>query len=200
MIKNIVFDLGNVLVKFKPRQFLNDLFTDENVIDFLFDFYFQSGLWNQYDQGLFTKEGMIDQGQQVHPEYKDEIVQMMNRWVEYVVEVESSIQVLEKYKGHFSLYVLSNVPEDYYQYVIENLSIFKYMDGGIYSYQEKIIKPDTRIYRRLLEKYNLQADECLFIDDKLENIEKANELGFYTIHLKELSELENELKVMLDEM
>ena len=96
--------------------------------------------------------------------------------------------------------MLSNIPKDNYDYFFQTYDLHTYLVGGVYSYQEKLIKPDPEIFKILLNKYNLKANECLFIDDKLENIESAKTLGFHVIHLTNPLDLRNKIEEKLYEM
>lgn len=200
MIKNIVFDIGNVLATFKPKDFLIDLFKDPKLADQFFEVYFTK-LWHEYDQGLYTKEQMIQKGLQKMPNQKEEINKMMNIWTSHVVGIQENLDLIDTYqKKGYRVYILSNLPEDSYVYLKERYGFIDQVDGGIYSYQHKLIKPDVKIYETLLEKYDLKADECIFVDDKEENIKAAKELGFYTIWLKNHTQLSTLLKENLNEV
>lgn len=177
MIKNIVLDIGNVLCTFDPETMLNELFEDSVVEEQLMGIYFSS-LWDQYDQNLLTKEKMIEIGRLQAPELEGEIRKLMREWVRHVDLIEENMDFMQHLHDlGFGVYILSNIPEDCYLYLKEN-GLFRDIDGGIFSYQERKIKPDFAIYKALLQKYELDASECLFIDDKAENIEAARTLGF----------------------
>ncbi|MBQ0066438.1 MAG: HAD family phosphatase [Firmicutes bacterium] len=200
MIKNVVFDLGNVLARFNLNDVLNSLTEDQKMKDDIFQFYFQSGLWHEYDHGLHSQKEMIEMGQERYPEYKEIIVQFMHTWSEFVLPIPSSMEVLEEYSQRKDCYILSNIPEDCFTFIKEKTPILKMVKGGVYSYQEKRIKPDLELYRILLNKYRLKASECLFIDDRIENVEAALHLGFQAIHLRDVSKLKEEIEVKLHEM
>lgn len=200
MVKNIIFDIGNVLATFQPRDFLYELFHDDQIVDCFFDVFFQE-LWHKYDQGLYSLEDMISLGIKELPNYENEIRFMMNEWVNYVRPIDSSMQIIKTYKEKgYHLFILSNIPEDSYLYLKNNFDFIQKMDGGIYSYQDLLIKPDKRIYELLLMRYSLNANESLFIDDKLENIEAASSLGFQTIHCTDYHELPRKIEEKLNEM
>ena len=200
MIKNIIFDLGNVLVTFQPHTFLNDLIHDEKIENQLFEIYFQRGWWHLYDQGLYSTEDMIQKGIDIYPQYESYIRLMMKKWVEYVIPIPQNIQVLMNVKNDFDVYILSNIPKDDHMYLEQNYDFMKEVKGAIYSYQEKLIKPDKKIFTLLCEKYTINPRECLFIDDKEENIQSAMELGFHTIHLTNAFDLETKLKEFIYEV
>lgn len=200
MIKNIVFDLGNVLARFNLNDVLNTLTNESKIKEDLLEFYFRSGLWNLYDQGLFTQEEMIQKGVTAYPAYETIIVDFMHHWSEFVLPIPSSMEVLEKVNQTKNCFILSNIPEDCYHFVKEKTPIFSLVQGGVYSYQEKRIKPDLELYKILLSRYRLKAEECLFIDDKIENVQAAQKLGFQVIHLIDATKLEEEIEVKLHEM
>ena len=127
---------------------------------------------------------MIEIGRLQAPELEGEIRKLMREWVRHVDLIEENMDFMQHLHDlGFGVYILSNIPEDCYLYLKEN-GLFRDIDGGIFSYQERKIKPDFAIYKALLQKYELDASECLFIDDKAENIEAARTLGFYTLKCK----------------
>lgn len=200
MVKNIVFDIGNVLATFKPKDFLMDIFKDAKLADQFFEVFF-TRLWHEYDQGLYTKEQMIQKGLQKMPDQKEKIKNMMDIWTSYVVGIQKNIDLIHIYqKKGYKVYILSNIPEDSYIYLKEHYNFIDQVDGGIYSYQHKLIKPDVEVFEVLLDQYDLKANECIFIDDKKENIRAAERLGFYTIWLKDHAKLATLLKENLNEV
>lgn len=200
MVKNIVFDIGNVLATFKPKDFLMDIFKDAKLADQFFEVFFTK-LWHEYDQGLYTKEQMIQKGLQKMPDQKEKIKNMMDVWTSYVVGIQKNIDLIHIYqKKGYKVYILSNIPEDSYIYLKEHYNFIDQVDGGIYSYQHKLIKPDVEVFEVLLDQYDLKANECIFIDDKKENIRAAERLGIYTIWLKDHAKLATLLKENLNEV
>lgn len=78
-----------------------------------------------------------------------------------------------------------------YEYMKHILDDF---DGGVYSYQEHFIKPNKEIYKRIIDKYNLEKEECVFFDDNIENVKSANEFGLKSFVFKNISDIEEVLK------
>ena len=103
-----------------------------------------------------------------------------------------------KEKG-YNLFFLSNFHDKAFQIVAEEYKFFRLFDGGVVSYREKIIKPNLEIYRRLLDRYNLNPEECIFIDDVNENVIAGEQVGIKGIHLKDVSILREELEKYLVE-
>ena len=200
MVKNIIFDIGNVLATFKPKDFLMYLFKDPTLVDQFFEVFFTK-LWHEYDQGLYTKEQMVQKGLQKMPDQKEKINKMMDVWTSYVVGIQENLDLIRIYqKKGYKVFILSNLPEDSYIYLKEHYDFIYQVDGGIYSYQHKLIKPDVKIFKALLDQYNLKANECIFIDDTEVNIRAAETLGFYTIWLKDHTQLATLLKENLNEV
>ena len=134
MIKNIVFDLGNVLVTFDPKSFLKDLIHNKKIEEDLYSFYFHSDLWILYDQGSYSNEDMIQKGIQIYPQYEKYIRSVIERWVEYVIPIVDNIQLLDLYTN-YSLYIISDIPQYNYDYLNKHYSFLQKVNGGIYSYQ-----------------------------------------------------------------
>ncbi len=179
---NIILDLGNVVVSFQPDYVLASLFEDTKVQDTIKELYF-GPLWHAYDHGRYTVKEMIDLGKEKFPMYAKEMEVFMRHWTQYIEPIESSVALIQSLKkdGH-KVYLLSNLPEDCFIHIRDELGIMDLVDGGVYSYQERCIKPDFKIYETLLKKYDIMANDCLFVDDRIENIRAAQALGLDTIH------------------
>ena len=197
MLKNIVFDLGNVLVKFDSNELIYSFFNErqEEVKSFYFD-----SLWNEYDQGLYSVEEMIEKGVKQFPELKSDIKELMYHWTEFVFPLEKNIEYINELKKlGYNVYILSNIPEDDTKY-LRSCGVFDNIDGGVFSYEVKKIKPDPEIFHILLKKYNLFASECLFLDDRKDNVVTASNLGFETIEVKDSSKVVDLLKEKISEV
>lgn len=197
MLKNIVFDLGNVLVKFDSNELIYSFFNkrQEEVKSFYFD-----SLWNEYDQGLYSVEEMIEKGVKQFPELELSIKKLMYHWTEFVIPLKDNVAYIKDLKRFgYKVYILSNIPEDDTKY-LRSLGVFDNIDGGVFSYEYKKIKPDPEIFNILLEKYNLKASECLFLDDRKDNVESASNLGFETIEVKDSSKVIDLIKEKISEV
>lgn len=198
MVKNVVFDIGNVLATFKPKEVMEEFFQDEKAARDLYELFFASGLWNDYDQGLYNGHSLKQIAIEKMPMYQREILALIPGWAKYVRPIDSSLQMIKELKKQgYGIYILSNIPEDSYVYLKDQTSLFDDIDGGIFSYQVQVIKPDRRIYECLLEKYGLKSEECLFIDDRKENVEMALSLGFSGIHCQDPNDLKEEVRKVL---
>ncbi|WP_295252791.1 HAD family phosphatase [uncultured Catenibacterium sp.] len=192
-MKNIVFDLGRVLLSYEPLEWLKKKnYTHDNE---LFAIIFQNPLWVRLDEGTITREEFTEKLNNEYPELALDIETIMEEWIELLHPIENNIKLLSQLKEKgYSLYVISNFHLDAYERFLKKQDWFTLFDGAIISAKEKLIKPDLKIYELLLERYHLNADECLFIDDSLDNIKACKEIGMDGIHLPDNSKLEEELK------
>lgn len=197
MLKNIVFDLGNVLVKFDSNELIYSFFNEkqEEVKSFYFD-----SLWDEYDQGLYSVEEMIEKGVKQFPELELSIKKLMYHWTESVIPLKDNVAYIKDLRRFgYKVYILSNIPEDDTKY-LRSLGVFDNIDGGVFSYEYKKIKPDPEIFHILLKKYNLKASECLFLDDRKDNVVSACNLGFETIEVKDSSKVIDLIKEKISEV
>lgn len=129
MLKNIVFDLGNVLVKFDSNELIYSFFNkrQEEVKSFYFD-----SLWNEYDQGLYSVEEMIEKGVKQFPELELCIKKLMYHWTEFVIPLKDNVAFIKDLKRlGYNVYILSNIPEDDTKY-LRSLGVFDNIDGGVF--------------------------------------------------------------------
>lgn len=182
MVKNIIFDLGNVLLNFKPIVYLHTQISDKAKVQEIYEEIFTSKEWLMLDRGMITEEDAINEICNRSTENTELIKLAMNNWYQLLTPIEGTVEILKKLKHKgYRLYVLSNFHLLAYEDVTKRYEFFKYFDGGIISYKEKLIKPDKDIYDKLIKKYKINPKESIFIDDTIENIESARMLSFKTI-------------------
>lgn len=195
MIKNIVFDAGNVLVTFNPDEYLDRLGYDKETKRAVEKAVFRHPLWNENDRGILSDEELLNGFIANAPEYEMQIretFQKVGDSIELLPHTMDWVRDL-KAKG-YRLYVLSNYGEYTYKQTEHKLKFLPYMDGTIFSFAYKMIKPEREIYELLLEKFDLRAEESVFIDDRLENVEAARELGFCGIQFQNFEQVKRELE------
>lgn len=177
MIKNIVFDIGNVLLTFKPEEY----FSYVNRKD-ICQYIFSAMAWKQYDLGVKTKAEVETALIQGWPEEAEVIHHMLENW-EQVLQPKKMIDVLESLrKEGYKVYLLSNLSYDAAAYIKEKYALFELVDGYVLSFEEHVIKPNPVIYEVLVQRYGLRYEESVFIDDARVNVEAAKQLGMYGIH------------------
>jgi putative hydrolase of the HAD superfamily len=178
MIRNIIFDLGNVLLSFKPAEYLKKSGYPENKRKLILSDIFGSPEWQKIDQGFLTAGEAIELISARSSLRKGEISQIFENRTAILYSIDSNVKLLPGLKKEgFRLYFLSNFPMDIFNEVKTSYSFFRLFDGGIISAEARSTKPDPAIYHFLLEKYGLTPEDCLFIDDLEENVSTAVSLG-----------------------
>lgn len=190
--KNIIFDLGAVLVNWQPKEILEDIFKEDNKIALENFNEHKSKTWADFNKGLLTPNDLANF---IGEEYTKTLLEKLPN---YLFPLQEGIEILNviKEKG-YKTYILSNFPKELFESAkivnnYENIFLDKF-DGKIISYKVKSIKPEPYIYQALLDKYNLTAEECLFIDDKEENIIGGQNLGIDGIICKNHEQLKKDL-------
>ena len=200
MIKNIVFDLGNVLLDFDPERYLEALGYQGKVKEQLKSEIFKTDEWLMLDRGTISQEEAVEIWQQRNPDLRGEIADVMTDWEKILTLKKESLEILESLAAkNYNLYILSNFHEKAFTYVSNKYNFFDYFDGKVISADIGMIKPDPEIYEHLLNKFNLEAGTTLFIDDSKKNIAAAINKGIRVIHFKDAKSLKEELKLYLKE-
>jgi putative hydrolase of the HAD superfamily len=199
MIRNIVFDLGNVLISFKPSDYLEKIQYPEEIRNTILTDIFGSNEWLRLDNGDISTEEAINAISEKSTLKKALITRIFNTRTEIFHPIRNNIKILpELKKGGFKLYYLSNFPVDIYDDVKNANSFFKFFDGGIISAEINISKPDIRIFRVFLEKFNLKPEECLYLDDIEKNVKSAVSAGMTGFTTFGSLDISNELFNILD--
>ena len=178
MIKNIVFDLGNVLISFRPSEYFDKKNYPQNIKETILSDIFGSKEWLMLDNGDISTIEAIEGISVKSTMNKEEITHIFNLRSDLIFPLDQNVRVLPELKKQgYRLYFLSNFPMDIFEEVKTGYYFFKYFDGGIISAEAKASKPDSRIYKILIDKYSLVPEECLFIDDLEINVQAAEQTG-----------------------
>jgi len=178
MIRNIIFDLGNVLISFIPSEYLKKKNYPSNIRNTIINDIFRSEEWKKLDNGDITVPEAIDSIVLKSALSREEIALVFNFRTDIMFPLDDNVRLLPELKKHgYRLYYLSNFPLDSFEEVKNDYFFFRYFDGGIISAEVKLSKPDIRIYRYVLEKYGLKPGECLYIDDIEENVKASEAAG-----------------------
>lgn len=197
MIRNIVFDIGNVLTDFRWKEFLEDKGFDESMIRRIAKASVESPLWKEIDRGVWDREKLMREFIKLDPEIEKELRMAYDNVHGMVTRRAYAIPWIKELKNKgYQVYYLSNFSDKAYVECAEALDFLPYADGGILSYREKMVKPDPQIYLLLLERYGLKAEECVFLDDTAVNVEAAKALGFSGIVFKTKEQAESELALL----
>ncbi len=195
-IKNIVFDLGGVLIDWDPRYVYRTIFdTEEEVESFLAKVCVYE--WNiQQDAGRSLQEA-TEVLIRKHPEWATEIQAYYGRWEEMLGGViEGTLEILESFmsNSNYTVFALTNWSAETFPVAQARYEFLQWFEGIVVSGVEKCIKPDPKIYQILFERYKLQPEESIFIDDNLDNVMAAHKLGMAAIHFQNPTQLKAELE------
>jgi len=195
LIRNIIFDVGNVLLNFKPGQFLMRFVNDEIRIKKFANNVVKSETWRNLDRGTITLQEAQDEYIERYPEEKKLILLFFSHWQEMLTPIKHNIQILQELKSNdYKIYLLSNYIKEAFDYVQERNDFFSIVDGKAISYKIKSAKPEAKIYQSLLEKYNLDPEQCVFIDDVEANVTQARSMNIVAIHYSKDTDLRSELR------
>jgi len=192
-IENIIFDFGRVLVDWNPRHLYRDYFASEDEMEH-FLHTICTDEWNvEQDRGRSLAEGTRIL-QEKFPKYHSLIEIYYGKWeVMLKSDISGTVSLLYRLKEKYGIYGLTNWSAETITIAYARYPFFKDFDGIVVSAEEKVTKPDQRIYQILLERYHLTAESCLFIDDSLKNVVAARDLGMPAIHFISPEQLEADL-------
>lgn len=195
MITTIIFDIGNVLAGFTWKEHYESFGYDDEMVERIARATVKNPAWNENDRGVMTEEEIIDIFVAADPEIEQDIRRVLKNVSTMVARNDYAIPWIQelKSKGYRTLY-LSNFSGKAETDCAYALDFIPYMDGGILSYQEKVIKPMPEIYQLLIDRYDLVPQECVFMDDTPVNLEGAEKFGIHTIHFLNQAQAIEELR------
>ena len=178
MIRNILFDMGQVLIRFDQGFFIRRLGIDGEDMGLLMREVFRSVEWVQMDRGTLREEEAFEKIAPRLPEkLHDAAKKLLCMWDRPILEIEGMYALVAELKEKgYGIYLLSNASVRQHDYW-PRIPASRFFDGKLISADVKVIKPQPEIYRLCLEKFGLKAEECFFIDDSPANIEGALNCG-----------------------
>ena len=180
MIKNIIFDLGNVIINYNQKKIINNFTEKEEEIKYIYDEIFHAPEWTLMDLGDITNDEAIEIINKRNEFKYEKLTQdFLHEWYKKQPTNRDIVEIAKILKNNgYNLFVLSNMANQTYEY-FKNDEFFSLCTGIVISAHEHVKKPDEKVYRLLLDRYNLNAEECLFIDDddSGKNYETANKIG-----------------------
>lgn len=195
MIRNIIFDLGNVLITFRPELFLLKYTDNPDMIKFFINKITHSSTWLEMDKGMRSVSSARIFFTEKYKTKKQIIDLFFDSWMDIFTPIQENVQILEELsKKGYDCYYLSNFIAEAFEFVSNKFEFFSFFCGGIISSLVKIIKPDPKIYTTLLTKYQLDPLKCVFIDDILGFLRPARKTGFKTIQYTSNCNLRGKLR------
>ncbi len=198
MIRNVIFDIGAVLIGFDWDAYMLHLFDDAETRAAVTAAMWHNEDWHELDRGAISLEEVLRLFTENAPEYADAIREALMRLGEAPTRQPYAIPWIESLKARgLCVYYLSNYFEFLMQEAPQVLDFIPHTAGGVFSCQEKLLKPDPAIYRVLCERYGLEPSECVFIDDTQINIDAAIAFGMRGIRFESYAQASAALDAML---
>lgn len=198
---NIIFDLGNVLIEWNKEKILSKICKNDLEYNLFNKLVFQSNLWIDLDNGKISLEFLENQLiDEMGHQYQDQIHELVWNWFNYVDLYDEVYELIKQLKKkNLQIYVLSNTSSIFHILLDSVLSkVSSVLDGYVISCEVKMMKPQKEIYLSLVNKYQLDIKDCIFLDDLEENVEAARTLGIKAFQIKERKEISNILKDLLN--
>ena len=195
MIKTIFFDIGGVLIDIHPERTYQYLSDSADVEVSMVKESFPWDAHDQYERGIMNNEDWFIT-------YKESLPQpcclkrsdFWNAWKLLLGEEKNTVNILKALNKQYSIWLLSNTNPKHIQDEIEKRYLFpSLVNGAVYSFDVGVRKPEKEIYEIAMQRANANPQECLFIDDLLENIQAAKQIGIEGIHFISSEQLKQEL-------
>ncbi len=180
--KNIIFDLGAVMVEWSPQRIAQNFTLDKNLQHAIINDLFNHPVWISFDTGKISEAELIQQASQQLALTIKQVYSLIEQAKASLHAKHDMVALLKQAKSHgLRTFCLSNLSHEWFAYLSQRHHFFTLFDGKVISAQEGIGKPDPQIYQCLLQRYNINAHNTLFIDDRLENTQAAIQLGMNSI-------------------
>ena len=195
-INTIIFDLGNVLIDWSPRHVFDEGYFDSPEKR---DYFFQHICTMDWNEQQDAGRSIVEATQELivqFPDWEEPIRDYYGRWTEMLHgPIHETVEIFSQLKdsGKYKIYALTNWQAGLFDIALVRYNFLHWFDGRVVSGEEKTRKPFAEFYQRLLDRYNVNPLETVFIDDSLRNIKAAEELGTKGIHFLSPQQLKEEL-------
>ncbi len=195
-VKNLLFDVGGVMLSYRWKEMLMDYGLNEadalRVGNEIFNE--ANHYWEEFDRGYMTEDELSAKYAAEFPE-DAKVIDWFIHHGEYMPVPRPGVwDKVHELKGKYPMYVLSNYTRQLFQKHTQYTDFMKDMDGQVVSYEVHQIKPEPAIYQSICDKYDLKAEQCLFFDDRLANVQAARDFGMQAVHVQTEQELMHYLK------
>ncbi len=197
LIRNVIFDFGGVLVRWKPQEIIDGFYNDVRLRTRVRQAVFQHPDWIEMDRGFLEEEAAAERFAVRMQRPAEEMRALLQITRHSLTPIEQSVALARELKERgMSLYGLSNMPSYTFAYLRERYDHWDVFQGIVISGDVKLIKPDPAIFRHILQQYRLDPTQSVFIDDHSPNIEAARQLGFHTVLFQDAQQCGQELEAL----
>ena len=195
--KNIVFDVGQVLIAFDYRNYMRRLGFSEEVVELFAKNMVETEFWDQLDLGVKMEADARETFSAKFPDHKEEVKLFWDNIMDIVYEYDYSVPMIQTLKDHgWHVYILSNYPIETAELHWPTFKFLPLTEGHIISGFEKVAKPDPKIFKLLESRFGLDLTESIFVDDRQVNIDGAEAVGMKGILFEGYEELMSKFKEM----
>ena len=196
-IKNVIFDLGGVLIDWNPEYVYLGVFNgDREKMKWFFDEICTMD-WNENQDAGYPLQQATEERVKLFPEYEEWIRTYYGRWEEMLgKQIDGTVTILKQLidNPNYKVVALTNWSAETFPIALERFDFLHWFEGIVVSGTEKMRKPFNEIYELTLNRFNIGASKSLFIDDNARNIEAAKKMGINTIRFNNPTQLKSELK------
>ena len=198
MISNVIFDLGGVVLDWNPDRIISRFQPQPELQGPLKASWFGHSDWHLFDRGTLSEMELIDRIRSRTGQSAGEVRRIMDAVRDSLVEKLETVKLMRSLSGRgVRLFCLSNMPASIYAHLRERHSFWDLFSGIVISGQVKLMKPDAEVFRHLLEKFGLRADQTAFVDDLAVNIEGGERVGLRGVLFRDAPQCERELDSLL---
>jgi HAD superfamily hydrolase (TIGR01509 family) len=200
-IRNVVFDVGGVLLEWNPSRIIAGLYPDPAIQAVIREQIFEHADWHEFDRGTLSETAAIEHFAKLSGRTRDETRLLMQAARESLAPITGTIALVEELAdAGLHLYLLSNMPVSTYEYLIERHKFFGHFKHLVISGAIRLVKPEPAIYRHLVDETGIVPAESVFIDDLLKNVVAARECGFHAIQFTDPQSCRGQLRTYLPVM
>jgi len=194
-IKNVVFDVGGVLLEWNPASVVASLHPDAATQAVIRAQMFEHDDWHEFDRGGLTYDGAIEHFSRTTGRSREEVRTLIHATRESLKPIEGTVRMVDELAtAGVHLYLLSNMPESTFEYLVQHHRFFSRFKHLVISGAILLKKPEPAIYKHLVEKTGIVPAESVFIDDLLKNVIAARECGFEAIQFRDAASCRAELR------
>ncbi|MFD1122985.1 HAD family hydrolase [Methylophilus flavus] len=196
VVDTIIFDLGNVLIRWDPRFLYKQIFGDDVAAMEYFLTEVCHAEWNERQDKGGLWEDAVAEAIGRHPAHEANIRAYVDRWTEMISgPIEETVVILQQLREmNIRLLAMTNWSHESFPVAEELFHFLSWFEGIVVSGREKIMKPDPAIYKLIIERYQLNPSSTAFIDDSVKNVKAANAQGINGIHFQGAKDLRVQLK------
>ena len=199
VIKNVVFDVCDVLLEFDCLNFVYEVFADKKLATAVKNAFIEFDLWNKFDMGPESEEKVVDELMQAYPAIAQEIKFAIYESPKYQHRFWHAIPWIKELKAQgFKVFIISNYCRLMINARPDTIDFVPELDGGFFSCDVHMIKPHADIFAKLCADYGVKPEECVFVDDRPANVEAAKALGFEGLVFKNYASAHAQLRGILN--